>query len=125
MPAIIRHWIRASPVMLAGMVSATVTSPPRLVTKPWAPAYRTWFSITSRTALSTSPFCSRSCASAALRRRRQRPDADDRAVQRLADERRGQPGRELGRPAARAACSPPAAALLPVMPTDPTVAYLR
>ena len=38
--------------------------------------------------------------------RRQRPDADDRAVQRLADERRGQPGRELGRSWARAACSP-------------------
>ena len=37
-PATIRHWISASPVMLAGTVTAIVTSPPMLVTKPWAPA---------------------------------------------------------------------------------------
>ena len=66
MPAIIRHWISASPVMLAGIVSAAVTRPPRLVTNPWAPASRTWFSITSWIARSTSPFCSRSCLSAAF-----------------------------------------------------------
>ena len=36
MPAIIRHWISASPVMLAGMVIAMVTSPPTLVTNPCA-----------------------------------------------------------------------------------------
>ena len=34
MPATIRHWISASPVMLAGIVTAAVTRPPRLVTKP-------------------------------------------------------------------------------------------
>ena len=43
-----------------------MTTPPRLVTKPWAPAYRTWFSITSCTARSRLPFCSLSWASAAF-----------------------------------------------------------
>ena len=38
MPAIIRHWISASPVMLVGMVIAMVTSPPTLVTNPCAAA---------------------------------------------------------------------------------------
>ena len=52
--------------MLVGMVIAMVTSPPTLVTNPCAPAYVTWFSITSWTAFSTLPFCSRSWASAAL-----------------------------------------------------------
>src|SRR3954447_22390454 len=65
MPATIRHSTRASPVMLVGTANAIVASPPRLVRKPWAPAYRTWFSITSWIALSTFPFCSRSCLSAA------------------------------------------------------------
>ena len=36
-----------------------------LVRNPWAPDIRTLFSITSRMALSTSPFCSSSCFSAA------------------------------------------------------------
>src|SRR3954453_16478165 len=65
MPAIIRHWISASPVMFVGIVTATVTRPPRLVRNPCAAAKRTWFSITSWIALSTSPFCSASWASAA------------------------------------------------------------
>ena len=50
--------------MLAGTATAAVTTPPMLVTKPWAPARRTWNSITSWTARSTSPFCSLSCFSA-------------------------------------------------------------
>ena len=66
MPAIIRHWISARPVMLAGIATGAVISPPMLVTNPWAPASRTLFSITSWIARSTSPFCSRSCLSAAL-----------------------------------------------------------
>ena len=65
MPAIIRHWMRARPVMLTGMATPAVTRPPRLVTNPWAPASRTLFSITSWIARLTSPFCSRSCLSAA------------------------------------------------------------
>ena len=52
--------------MLAGIVTAAVTRPPMLVTKPCAPANRTWFSITSWIARSTLPFCSSSCLSAAL-----------------------------------------------------------
>ena len=92
MPAIIRHWMSARPVMLAGIVTAAVTRPPMLVTKPWAPARRTWFSITSWIARSTSPFCSSSCFSAAAAAARQRADAVDRAVQRLADEAVVSPG---------------------------------
>ena len=65
MPATIRHWMMASPVTLAGMVTAMVTMPPTLVAKPWAPAIRTLFSITSWIARSTLPRCSRSCLSAA------------------------------------------------------------
>ena len=70
MPATIRHWISASPVMFAGIVTAAVTRPPMLVTKPCAPAYRTWFSITSWIARSTSPCCSRELLVGGLRRRR-------------------------------------------------------
>ena len=65
MPATIRHWMMASPVTLAGMVTAMVIMPPTLVAKPWAPAIRTLFSITSWIARSTLPRCSRSCLSAA------------------------------------------------------------
>src|SRR3954469_20673155 len=50
--------------MLAGMVTAAVTSPPRFVAKPCIPAYRTWSSITSWMARSTSPWASRSSRSA-------------------------------------------------------------
>ena len=96
MPATIRHWMSASPVMLAGATTAAVISPPTLVSRPPSPAYRTWFSITSWIA-----FCDVAVLLAQLRlgslsRRRQRADADDRPVQRLAHERRGQAGRELG-----------------------------
>ena len=52
--------------MLVGIRIEAVTSPPRLVRKPWAPAYRTWFSITSWMPRSTLPCCSRSWASAAF-----------------------------------------------------------
>ena len=65
MPATIRHCSSVTPAMLAGTVKAIVTRPPRLVAKPWAPAHRTLFSITSCTARSTSPCCSASCLSAA------------------------------------------------------------
>ena len=65
MPVTIRHWMNASSVMFAGAMMAAVISPPKLVTKPPTPAYRTWFSITSWIALSTLPCCSRSWASAA------------------------------------------------------------
>ena len=98
MPATIRHWMMASPVTLAGMVTAMVIMPPTLVAKPCAPAIRTLFSITSWIARSTSPRCSRSCLSAACAAGRERADAVDRAVERLAHEATGQPGRELVHP---------------------------
>ncbi len=130
MPAIIRHWISASPVMFAGMVTAAVTSPPRLVTKPWAPASRTWFSITSWTARSDVAALLLELLVGGLGRRRERADAVDGAVEGLAHEGRGQPRRHARDPrsellAHRAlhthGCQPTGAAEAPtVLPCAPS-----
>ena len=98
MPATIRHWMSARPVTLAGIITAMVTMPPTLVTKPWAPAIRTLFSITSWIARSTLPRCSRELLVGRLRGRRERADAVDGAVERLAHEAAGQAGCDLGDP---------------------------
>ena len=96
MPATIRHWTSASPVMLAGHGEAIVARPPRLVRKPWAPAYRTWFSITSWMAAVDVALLLRQLLVGRRPRPAERAHAVDGAVQRLADERRGQAGRQLG-----------------------------
>ena len=45
MAATIRTWTTATPARLAGTVTAIAAMPPRLVTKPWAEASRTWKSM--------------------------------------------------------------------------------
>ena len=76
------------PAMLAGTMTGMVTRPPMLVRKPWAPASRTWFSITSWIgACSTSPLLLVAAASRRPGRPpSQRAHATDRTVERLVDE---------------------------------------
>ena len=49
MPATMRACTSASPARLAGIVTAAVRTPPSPVSRPCAPAYRTWVSTTSWT----------------------------------------------------------------------------
>ena len=58
-------WTRARPETLAGTVTVIARSPPRLVTKPWAPASETWLSTSSSIALAWSRRACSSRASAA------------------------------------------------------------
>ena len=76
------------------------------MTKPCAPAYRTWFSITSWiAAVDVAALLARAACRRRRRRRRQRADAVDGAVQRLAHERRASARAPTSRePAAPAAC---------------------
>lgn len=59
MQAIRRVWTTASPAMLAGRVTASVGRPPRLVTKPCAPASPVWFTTSDSMASSTPDFLTR------------------------------------------------------------------
>ena len=96
MPATIRHWMSASPVMFAGATTAAVIRPPRLVTQATQPGVPDVVLDHLVDRLVDVSVLLAQLRLGSLGRRRQRADTDDRPVQRLAHERRGQAGRELG-----------------------------